>query len=406
MRGHAAGEARAVSRTNQNSAFGMLSKAPHICMVGAQNRRAAHNVRERGGQRPSPSATIDDAPQSENTALLLLAELTRLRRDFDTHSSRYPDETLTVYFIEAGVDPPPDEFRKPNHALVLFQYMGRMASDEDVERIARARVTKFGLTESEFAIFAAVEGPETELFRRMAARAGSVVPAEVRDAIDATMRARWNEASGEGKPVFARNSDAVAVWLNLVLSCLANFQPDRFRGPRLAVDPFTASIAACEYLLEYVKVKHSEPVRTRSMLDGMRFEVALSFPGEKRQFVADVAEGLKAAGVSVFYDHYYEADLAVPDLDLVLQRVYHEQSELIVVFLCREYQNKDWCGLEWRALRDLIKTRRGDSLMPFRFDDTAVPGLFSIDGYVDVRNRTPGETVALILTRLRRDRSA
>jgi TIR domain len=345
-------------------------------------------------------------PQSEKTASLLLAELTRLRRDFDTHASRYPDETLTVYFIEAGVDPPPDEFRKPNHTVVLFQYMGRMASKEDVERIARARITKFGLNESEFAIFAAVEGPETELFRRMAARAGSVVPVEVRDAIDATMRARWDEVSTQGKPVFARNRDAVAVWLNLVLSCIANFQPNRFRGPRLAVDPFTASIPACEYLLGHINSKHAEPVGARSVLDGARFEVALSFPGEKRQFVANVAEGLKSAGVSVFYDHYYEADLAVPDLDLVLQRVYHDQSDLIAVFLCQEYHDKDWCGLEWRALRDLIKTRRGDSLMPFRFDDTAVPGLFSIDGYVDVRNLTPAETVELILTRLRRNSSA
>ena len=31
------------------------------------------------------------------------------------------------------------------------------------------------------------------------------------------------------------------------------------------------------------------------------------------------------------------------------------QSELLVFFLCKEYQEKDWCGLEWRASRDLLK---------------------------------------------------
>ena len=133
-----------------------------------------------------------------------------------------------------------------------------------------------------------------------------------------------------------------------------------------------------------------------------RFRVALSFPGEHRTFVAAVAEQLSAAlgRERVLYDAYYEGEFARPDLDVYLQRLYHDESELLVVFLCADYDKKEWCRLEWRAIRDLIKQRKTDSVMPMRFDMTEIPGLFSIDGYVWLPNRTPAEVAILILSRL------
>ena len=38
--------------------------------------------------------------------------------------------------------------------------------------------------------------------------------------------------------------------------------------------------------------------------------------------------------------------------------------------------------------------------MPLRFDDTNVPGLFSLDGYVDLRDRDPETVADLIMERL------
>ena len=92
--------------------------------------------------------------------------------------------------------------------------------------------------------------------------------------------------------------------------------------------------------------------------------------------------------------------LARLDLDTYLQRIYHDGSDLIAVFLCAEYEKKDWCGLEWRAIRDLIKNRNSAAIMPFRFDSTSIPGLFSIDGYVEIGQRSPSDVAALILQRL------
>lgn len=134
----------------------------------------------------------------------------------------------------------------------------------------------------------------------------------------------------------------------------------------------------------------------------MRFRVALSFPGEHRDFVRQVAAALSAhlGRDKVLYDHYYEAEFARPNLDTDLQRLYHDESELIAVFLCADYERKEWCGLEWRAIRDLIKKGRNESVMPLRFDMTEIPGLFSGDGYVWIPGQSPERIAELILERL------
>jgi tetratricopeptide (TPR) repeat protein len=136
-----------------------------------------------------------------------------------------------------------------------------------------------------------------------------------------------------------------------------------------------------------------------------RFEVALSFPGEHRDFVQQIANHLagKVGRGRVLYDKFYEAEFARPNLDTHLQRLYHDESELIAVFLCADYERKEWCGLEWRAIRDLIKKRQASSVMPLRFDDTEIPGLFSIDGYVSIGNREPREVADLIVQRMQLD---
>ncbi len=138
-----------------------------------------------------------------------------------------------------------------------------------------------------------------------------------------------------------------------------------------------------------------------------RFRVALSFPGEQRTFMASVADRLatRLGRDRVLYDDFYTAEFARPDLDTYLQRLYHDESELIVVFVSEDYERKEWCGLEWRAIRDLIKKRQVESVMPCRFDMTEIPGLFSTDGYVWIGERSPREVADLILQRLEADNS-
>ena len=136
----------------------------------------------------------------------------------------------------------------------------------------------------------------------------------------------------------------------------------------------------------------------------IRFSVALSFPGEYRDFIRKVYNELIKLPIQgeVFFDERYEAEIAGFDADTILQKIYHDQAEMIVVFLCKEYEQKEWCcNVEWRAIRDLIKKRLGNRVLPLRFDSSEIPGIYSIDICPDISKRTPKKTAELIFERLK-----
>jgi hypothetical protein len=120
------------------------------------------------------------------------------------------------------------------------------------------------------------------------------------------------------------------------------------------------------------------------------FEVALSFPGEVRPLVEEVAGHLERliGPNAYFYDNNYASQLARPSLDTFLQDIYRNRAKLIVVFLSADYQRKNWCGIEFRAIRDIIAERENNRIMFVRTDDGAVEGVFATDGYVDARRHS------------------
>ncbi len=133
-----------------------------------------------------------------------------------------------------------------------------------------------------------------------------------------------------------------------------------------------------------------------------RFRIAFSFAGEKRDFVAEVAAILaKQFGEEkILYDHYHKAEFAKARIGRSLPKLYHEESELVVVVICRDYSRKEWTGLEWDAIFDLIKQRREEDLMLCNFDRATVEGLYSDAGFAELDNETPQSTANLILERL------
>jgi hypothetical protein len=137
-----------------------------------------------------------------------------------------------------------------------------------------------------------------------------------------------------------------------------------------------------------------------------RFRVALTFPGEKRRHIGKVAECLaKQLGKDrVLYDKFHEAELARCELDLYLPKLYRNDSELVVVFLCRKYAQKRWCRLEWKAIRTLICTLDSARIMLLSFGppgDITELGLDpTTDGYINIQSDPPEYVAELICARL------
>ncbi|WP_312561467.1 TIR domain-containing protein [Anaerospora sp.] len=132
------------------------------------------------------------------------------------------------------------------------------------------------------------------------------------------------------------------------------------------------------------------------------FNVAFTFAGESRSLVEQVVRELEKIieKDSIFYDNNYVSQLARPSLDTLLQDIYKNRSKLIVVFLCKKYQEKKWCGLEFRAIKELIMEKEINKIMYIRLDDGQVDGVFKTDGYVDGTKFTPKELSRFINERI------
>jgi hypothetical protein len=128
------------------------------------------------------------------------------------------------------------------------------------------------------------------------------------------------------------------------------------------------------------------------------FDVALSFPGEIRPLVEQIALELERliGPNSYFYDNNYVSQLARPSLDTLLQDIYRNRAKLIVVFLSGDYQKKDWCGIEFRAIKEIIMERDHKRIMFIRTDDGSVEGVLKTDGYLDSRRFNAAELAGFI----------
>lgn len=133
------------------------------------------------------------------------------------------------------------------------------------------------------------------------------------------------------------------------------------------------------------------------------FDVALSFPGEIRTIIEPIVTELeKEIGPNAyFYDKNYTAQLARPSLDLLLQDIYKNRSKLIVVFLCEKYQEKQWCGVEFRAIREtLFESSKNEKVMFIKVDEGKVEGVFKTDGFIDAREHNTIEIASFIKERI------
>jgi hypothetical protein len=120
-----------------------------------------------------------------------------------------------------------------------------------------------------------------------------------------------------------------------------------------------------------------------------KYDVALSFAGEQRDFVRGVANRLRELGVNVFFDEFEQVNLWGSDLGDRLEHIYRSEAQYTVMFISKEYAAKEWTNHERRsALARRIMTDV-NAVLPVRFDDTELPGLSPTVVYLSRLNETP-----------------
>jgi hypothetical protein len=127
-----------------------------------------------------------------------------------------------------------------------------------------------------------------------------------------------------------------------------------------------------------------------------KYDVCLSFAGEDRDYVEEVARHLTELGVSRFYDTDEQADLWGKNLVEHLDQIYRHDSRFCVMFVSEAYARKMWTKHERQAAFDRALVSDTEYVLPARFDDTVIPALRVGTGYIDLRHRTPRELAKMI----------
>ncbi|MCY3827148.1 MAG: TIR domain-containing protein [Candidatus Dadabacteria bacterium] len=136
-----------------------------------------------------------------------------------------------------------------------------------------------------------------------------------------------------------------------------------------------------------------------------KYDVALSFAGEDRDFAEAVATMLRSQDVEVFYDEFNAAELWGKDLPVEFRKKYSTDSRYCIIVLSDYYLKKVWTIWELRnAIEKSIQEKGEEYILPVRLDGFSgeVPGLLDTIGYVSAKSTEPEKVVDLFLQKIGR----
>ncbi len=131
-----------------------------------------------------------------------------------------------------------------------------------------------------------------------------------------------------------------------------------------------------------------------------KFDIALSFAGEDREYVDQVATILHSKGISVFYDLFEEVNLWGKNLYDYLSDIYQNQALYTIMFISNSYKTKLWTNHERQAMQARAFQEHQEYILPARFDDTEITGILPTIGYIDLRTKTPQQFAEIIEKKL------
>ena len=200
---------------------------------------------------------------------------------------------------------------------------------------------------------------------------------------------------------------------SLVFECLRENMPDRLKEllrqarrsnivelranePAIVRDFFFQNgnpRRVAQLFLEYLQSQNgrlvSRPIPSSGGRSSLPYEIALSFAGEDRGLVDEVAETLKKMGVRVFYDRFEQVSLLGKDLASHFAEIYGKKANYCAMFISSAYVGKAWPQFERQHAQAKALTGRQEYILPLRLDDSEVPGLPATIGYIDIRNTKP-----------------
>lgn len=175
---------------------------------------------------------------------------------------------------------------------------------------------------------------------------------------------------------------------------------DSLKGKGIALDSLGMYKEAIELLDKVLKIKPDDyqslknkdnilekikdEYMNKSKQGAFKYDVALSFAGEDREVVEQIAIKLAENNIQVFYDEFEKTKLWGKRLSTHFQTIYGENTCFVVVFVSKEYSLKDWTNFEFSIARGEAKFRNTEFILPVILDNTPLFGLPEDMAYLDL----------------------
>jgi hypothetical protein len=217
----------------------------------------------------------------------------------------------------------------------------------------------------------------------------------------------WSGELPEGTVLIFDSTAGIVIRSNLHFYENKSTRPlSRSVGGAIYLNPIiknTQSVIAIESVDQMIDFTQpqatSVPVTPANELTTI-YDVALSFAGEDREYVEQVAEILKKRHIRVFYDRFEEIHLWGKDLYVHLDTVYRLKARYCVMFISKHYASKLWTNHERKSAQARAFQENKEYLLPARFDNTDIPGVRPTVGYVDLRITSPSQLAEKIIAKL------
>jgi hypothetical protein len=115
------------------------------------------------------------------------------------------------------------------------------------------------------------------------------------------------------------------------------------------------------------------------------FDVAISFAGTERAYAKQLADSVRGAGFSVFYDEFYPEFLWGKNLYITFDEIFRKRARYCVIFVSKDYRDRAWTNHEIRSAQArALNEKGGDYILPIKVDDTELEGLLPTIGYLPI----------------------
>lgn len=174
-------------------------------------------------------------------------------------------------------------------------------------------------------------------------------------------------------------------------------------------DAYDQSLGSDDYLREiHVEIKkvtnsefhfnfHDRMARLDEKYD---YDVVLSFAGEDREYVENVANFLLYENIRVFYDRFNTVENWGKDLYVHFDEIYRKKARYCVMFLSKYYADKLWTNHERRNAQARAFQEKEEYILPVRFDYTEIPGIIPTISYINANEYEPEELAEMIVKKV------